>query len=269
MEEFIAALRDPQGFIDARGGLEAFYRPDDGAAGTPGVLGPGQARTPYPQGGLPMATPGTGMPRAPSGITGAPGSLAPAGDDLPVAPARSKLPLLVGGGVLALALVGGGIFMATRGKDAPPSPPVAAKDTTPEAPPVDKPADKPVDKPADPVEKPVEPPPPAIIHIAVATTPPGADVFVGAEAASRGKTPLTIELPKGQGETTIVVRAEGFKEASRPVKLGMDAQLEIALAKDRSGGKRPPGDGKKPPGDTKKPPGDKKPGSDDVLAPSF
>jgi hypothetical protein len=195
---------------------------------------------------------------------------------------------LIGGGVLAVALVAGGIFLATRGggkkandavaQNVPPPVPAAANDKPAVAP--EKPAVTP-DKPADPPVAPAQ----KTISISVATTPPGADVFVGSEATSRGKTPIQLELARADGETTVTVRAEGFKEARRPVKLTMDAQLEIALAKDRhsssSGGTTASGQtsgktgqtsGKTGSGKTGKSGKDGKtstPGSDDVLAPSF
>ncbi len=282
MEELIEALRDPQGYIDARGGLDAFYRPSDGDGGygAGGPLPPGQARTPYPGAGLPVATPGAGVPRAPSVVVGSGVDPGPSFE----APARNRMPLFIGGAVVAVALVVGGIVLATRGGAGAetaaaqaPAPVVdPGKPAEPGKPAVDPEPSKPVDPPVVAGSK--------TISISVTSAPVGADVFVGAETLSRGKTPLELELPRSDGESKITVRAEGYKEAVRPVKLSMDAQLEISLAKDRrrasgesgSGSAKAGRDGGTPgktTGTTKKPPGagktPNKPGSDDVLAPVF
>lgn len=269
MEDFIEALRDPQAYIDARGGLDAFYRPDDGAS-------PGAAT-----GVMPVATPGTGMPKAPTGVGALTSVQATSAYEAP--PRGNRAAIVVGGAVLAFALVGGGIFLATRGKDkaagavAAVAPPGAAAPAAAPAPTPAAPAPAPVAAP-EPVAAPVAP---AKISINVVSTPPGADVFVGDDPASKGKTPITLELTRAEGETQVTVKAEGWKDATRPVKLSMDAQLEIALVKDRhstpSGtrpptGKPPAGAGKPPAGKPDSRPGskpDKKPGSDDVLAPTF
>jgi hypothetical protein len=257
MEDFIEALRGPQGYIDARGGLEAFYRPDDGHAASAVTV-------------MPVATPGTGMPKAPTGV----GTLTSAQSvSAYEPPARgSRIAFLVGGAVLAFALVGGGILLATRGKG-------KAGDAVAAVAPPGAPAPALVNSvaPVAPVPTPSPTPAPAKISISVISTPPGADVFVGDDPASKGKTPVTLELQRAESETSVTVKADGWKDATRPVKLSMDAQLEIALVKDRHaapGATRPPtvkppaGPAGKPDTRTdKKPP--VKPGNDDVLAPTF
>jgi serine/threonine-protein kinase len=256
MEDFIEALKDPQAYIDARGGLDAFYHPDDGGAATgTGVMA--------------VATPGTGIPKAPTGV-GAVTSVQSA-SSFEAPPRGNRAGLVVGGAVLAFVLVGGDIFLATRGKGQPAEPVATAAPTPPPAP-------VPTPAPAPEATKPAAPPAaPAKINLSVVTTPPGADVFVGDDPASRGKTPLALELPRAEGETTVTVKAEGWKDAKRPVKLSMDAQLEIALVKDRHStpvatkpptGRPPSGKPEgKPPTKPTKP--TSKPGSDDVLAPTF
>ncbi len=286
MEDFILALGDPQGYIDTHGGLEAFYRPEDGSGVHPGT------------GVLPVATPGTGIPKATPvpAITRVDSSL-----DAPPVPARgnggSKLAVLVGGVVLGLALVGGGIVLATRGGDKKPA--VAAQSPVPVPTPAPAPAADPQPSRPEPAAAAV-PAAPRTVSINVASTPPGADVYVGSDATPKGKTPLSVELPRSDGETTVTVRAGGWKDATRPVKLSMDAQLEIALVKDRRAtppaaapGKTPtrqqtpqnqttktpaaktpagktPAQNHQNPQNQKKTPGKTpKPGSDDVLAPTF
>jgi eukaryotic-like serine/threonine-protein kinase len=249
MEQFIEALRDPHGYIEANGGLDAFYRPDDASGHH--ALGTGV---------MSVATPGTGMPKAPTGVAAVTRLPNTAPHE---APARSKLGVVIGGALLAFALVGGGIFLATRNKKSePPAPPLAQAQPAPTPPLVQK---QPEPTPA-PAAKPPEPEAPKTVAITVATSPPGASVFVGKETTAKGQTPLSLELPRGDGETTVTVRAEGFKDATRSVKLSMDAQLEIALVKERHSSSS---SGSSKPKPTKPPKNPSKPGSDDVLAPSF
>ena len=174
--------------------------------------------------------------------------------------------------------------MATRGGSKPsgpsaeivPPPPVAdLEKKPPEPPPVD--VQKQPDPPP-PVDK--EPVAPQKVHIRIASTPAGAQVFVGDEASARGVTPMQLDLDKADGETAVTVRADGYKDASRPVKLSMDAQLDVAMVKDRrssssssgSGSSGKSGSGSSSSGSGKSgkdPKQPSKPGSDDVLAPSF
>jgi hypothetical protein len=110
---------------------------------------------------------------------------------------------------------------------------------------------------------------PRVVHIKVASTPSGGEVFVGGDAEPRGRTPIDLELPFADGETEVIVRLAGYKEIRRVVKLNIGGDFELKLDKDRSAAvlpkDKPPRD--KPPRD--KPPKDKPQGSDDVLAPKF
>jgi serine/threonine-protein kinase len=280
MEELIEALRDPQAFIDARGGLDAFYRPDAGGpVGQTAVMTPGGARTPYPMGA--PATPGLGVPRPATAPGAAAAPSSPALDAISAAPPRSKLPLVIGGAVVLLAAVGGILAMtlgkgggdkpgaaqaAVPGADRTP-PPADTTPTPPEAPPKAPPG--------SPEAAPDTPPPAASVTIRITSEPPGADVYVGGDTTPRGKTPLQLELAKGDGEAQLTFKLAGYKDKQRAVKLSRDAELEIALDKDRrsSGGTTSSGTAKKPPPRDPKPPKDPKnpvgPGADDVLAPKF
>jgi serine/threonine-protein kinase len=60
----------------------------------------------------------------------------------------------------------------------------------------------------------VPPPAPEPARIAFTSQPSGAAVWVGAETAPRGTTPLTLELPAGAPPTQVVLRAEGREPAT-------------------------------------------------------
>jgi serine/threonine-protein kinase len=281
MDDFIVALRDPQAYIDARGGIDTFYQPDAGGlAGTGGVMAPGQARTPYPAAtpgmGLiapGMATPGTGV-HAPT-RPGTPGAMAMA-DEVPAG--RSKTPLIVAGAVVALAAIGGVVALVMHKSGGGKSTASAAQ-PPPVAPFVEKPADTPPSTTPPPVE-----PVAKTVAIKITSDPDGADVYVGDEKTPRGKTPIQLELARSDGETMLTVKAAGYKDKQRSVKLSRDAELEIALEQDKtasaqtghgsSGRSHDHGSGGRT-GQTGQSSTDKtgdkgtQPGADDVLAPKF
>jgi serine/threonine-protein kinase len=277
MDDFIAALRDPQGYVDAHGGLAQFYSPDGAGSvvGQSGAMRPGQARTPYP---VAVATPGLGSPRPKASIVGATGlGLAPAGvgagavsgsaADEPIAMPRSKTPFIVAGAVLLLGGIGAAVALRGGKSSAP-----AAKAPTPAMPaqPVAPPPVEPVvPKPAEPQPAtPVEPVSTNVV-IKITSEPSGALVFVAGEAKERGRTPLDVTLERGDGQADLVFRLDGYKEKKRTVLRSRDAEIEIALDKER---RTPVASGTKPGTGTATKPGQGKgttPGADDVLAPKF
>jgi serine/threonine-protein kinase len=156
---------------------------------------------------------------------------------------RSKVGILavVGGlavaiGAVAIAMGGGGsgdqpnvasLPTATPDKkpDEPPPTPPPATDPKPAEPPkpaeTAKPAETPTEppkptetaKPAEP-PKPVETPPvpaPAKVHVALASEPPGAEIWKS-DGTRIGSTPYAIDLDPQPGKVAYVVKMKGFKD---------------------------------------------------------
>ncbi len=209
MEQMLAALRDPLGYVESNGGINAFY-PLATPAGVPApVIGREQT------GGFAVEP-----PARPTTLGSGAAEIAP------VYPARrSRLPVIAGAAIVSLALIAGGVLLATSGGDEAPAAetPVVQAAVTPVAP-------EPV-VPEVPAPKPeVTPPPLKEVTISVVTSPAGAEVFVGAETAARGVTPLDLKVPKGSAPLELTLRAPGFKERKRVIRTKVDAMLEITLA---------------------------------------
>ncbi|HVR03226.1 MAG TPA: serine/threonine-protein kinase [Polyangia bacterium] len=119
-----------------------------------------------------------------------------------VGSAGRRLPWLPIGAAALVVAVGIGFAVTRAGGDAPaaaraPSAAPAPLATSPVAPPAPAPA--------------------AVGPIAITSQPSGAEVWIGAETAARGRTPLTLELPPG-ASTHAVLRAAGRE----PVGLTLD-----------------------------------------------
>jgi len=71
-------------------------------------------------------------------------------------------------------------------------------------------------------------------HIAliVASTPPGASVLLA--GALRGRTPCSIEVPRGEQPITVVVARDGFPPVAERVIPGTDQRLVVHLAPSAS-----------------------------------
>jgi eukaryotic-like serine/threonine-protein kinase len=288
MDEFMNALRDPDGYVEQMGGLGAFYNLNPAMsmptmplqAGTgqpyygsqPGVL-------PLPPGPATMA----GVPR-PTTIGSSAGQVVPG-------PSR-RLPVIVGSAAVVLLLIGGGLFLFQRPETTvDPTPPVQpAVNPEPVKPePPEPEAVKPDVKP-EPDPKAQTPPPepdkapeaPQQVTILVVSVPPGAGVFVGEEADARGKTPLELKLDRADAEAVLTVKLAGYKPKSKVVNLSRGTEFEVALERERSSsssrGDRPRSDRTKPDKPEKpdvKPDKPEKPtptvpvDDDDVLEPKF
>jgi serine/threonine-protein kinase len=85
------------------------------------------------------------------------------------------------------------------------------------------------------------PPPPAPLPITftVQSVPPDAEVSVAGKAM--GKTPISFQLPRGERELELVVRAAGYRESRRALVPDRDRELELTLqAEARTPEARPP-----------------------------
>jgi serine/threonine protein kinase len=72
-------------------------------------------------------------------------------------------------------------------------------------------------------------PPAEIVTVHVGSSPPGAEVFVGAETAPRGTTPTSLTLARGVGAVEIRLVHAGFAELHRSISTLRDDRFEIAL----------------------------------------
>jgi hypothetical protein len=87
------------------------------------------------------------------------------------------------------------------------------------------------------VAAPAPPPPPAPVEAAlpkevqvwVRSAPESAEVFVDDEAAPRGRTPLKIDLPRGQDARHLSLRSSGYQEYRTDVVPDANNRVEVTL----------------------------------------
>jgi serine/threonine-protein kinase len=311
MDNFMNALRDPDAYVESMGGLGAFYNLNPamsmptmalhagGGQGGGSTMAGGYAAYPGSQPGMLPLPPGpgtlAGVPR-PTTLTNSAGQMVPS--------TSKRLPVIIGSAAVVLLLIGGGLFLLGGGSDdgtttTPPTPngegqavvtPTGDDTAKPEAPKPEAPkpeAPKPEGNPPPPeAPKPETPPPPDApkpeapkpeeakqVTIRVVSVPPGAQVFVGEDTTSLGKTPVELKLAFAEGETKLTLKLDGYKPETKDVKLSRDAELEIALDKERSSSSSSRDKPKTDKPKTDKPKTDVKPKNpiddDDVLEPTF
>jgi serine/threonine-protein kinase len=136
---------------------------------------------------------------------------------------RNKGPIYVAiaVSVAALAVIAGVAVTHWRRSAAPPAPEARASVRPPAItpPPTATPA------PADPAA--IAPTPPAHVQVQIATSPPGAEVFLGAERL--GISPVELSRPRSNEAITFSIRRSGYKDEKRSVALDHDQTLELVL----------------------------------------
>ncbi|HUH02686.1 MAG TPA: serine/threonine-protein kinase [Kofleriaceae bacterium] len=233
MEEFMKALADPVGYVEANGGLNGFMQAqlvDTGGpipsspTPTPSPLSP---LTPVP-GSLSVMTPAPGMG---SGIYSPAGGYYPT--PLPQRVEKSKTGLFIGLGLAAVVGIGAIAFFATRGgggdgaeasvKD-PPGVIADDLDVPPEKPPVvpEKPTIVPDKKPEKPPEVPKGP---VMVQIKLQSSPKEAEIWVEGEKKARGKTPKIIELEQGT-KVSITFKRRGYDDEE--IKITPSEKMELS-----------------------------------------
>jgi eukaryotic-like serine/threonine-protein kinase len=220
MDEFMRAMSNPVGFVDAHGGVTGFLR---------ARLMPSVAGTPLPN-------------LFPSALTPAPGSLGvvPAAT-VPPLPGKSKtVPIVIGGIVVIAGIAIGAVAMKSgKSSDAGPGTSGSNKasaavvaEVIPDAPP------KPIDaapKPIDAAVRTVVVVDAAVdaaaakISLTVTTTPAGADIIVGDKT---GKSPFTIELDPAIKSVKVTAKLAGFDVRSETVALTPSADPLTRLTRD-------------------------------------
>jgi eukaryotic-like serine/threonine-protein kinase len=73
--------------------------------------------------------------------------------------------------------------------------------------------------------------PPAQVQLQIATSPPGADIFLGSEPV--GSSPIDIKRARSTDPVTFTIRHAGFKDVTRVMALDHDQTLDIVLPPKR------------------------------------
>jgi eukaryotic-like serine/threonine-protein kinase len=254
MDEFMRAMADPVGFVEAHGGLAGFMAKQlmPSSAPLPPVRLTPAPLTPVP--GLMSPVPGALSAPSPTTLGAAAGQLHPQ---------RSKTPFVIAGTVVSLAAIGAVVFVLAK-KDAPAAssnPPddddtvvtldnKGSAEPTPtpdqgsvaiatpdqgsaEAPPPDQ-GSATVEPPPPPdkgsaAEPPPPPPPdkepiPAVNRpVIISSVPPGAEILVGGR--STGKvTPAELQLSRSSLKITL--KLKGYESYSKTIGAG-DAQVKL------------------------------------------
>ena len=233
MDDFMQALADPVSYVEGHGGLERFLSYGAGASPTPYPVTPGSGPYMLPQGQV------GSPPTPPPGYVGAVGPTAVPYTPSPVPGTIDRLPsnrgkmILAGLGAVALGVaVFVGYKVLAGGKseekkpvaEAPSAPdgkgPVSSGGTTEGGTP---------DTTAPASTK---------VKVDVASNPSGAEVFVG--AVSKGKTPVSFELDRGDTPVELVLKAEGYQDRKESVVPNTNSNLDLQLTAVKLAEKDPP-----------------------------
>jgi serine/threonine-protein kinase len=209
MDDFIQALRDPVGYVEAGGGVAGFLSLNLGAP----TINP----TP-PPGHLPMATPVPGTTPMPgSGVYAAqvpPTVMRPSMGHPTVAggaPGGSKKGLMFGaiGALVALGVGGAIAFKSMGGEETPAAIAAANKPATPSA---------------------GEPAAAGKVTIDVRSMPAGAEVRYAGELM--GNTPVKFEVDRGDASVKLVVRLPGYVVREEPITPSQGRRFDLNLERE-------------------------------------
>jgi serine/threonine protein kinase len=256
MDQFMRALQDPVGYVEAHGGLDHFLSYSHSFVGFQhgGPYGGPAPSTPFPIHGDPgsgaharMTTPMSGgqvglhTPMPHLGATSIasqdgraqqapPIYLTPPPGELRHGISASRI-ALVAAAAIAVGVAAFFGYRAVAGTQtrAARRPPVERDPVPPvrdETPPVAKKGETgDVTRPPDGTAAPVA----EKVSIAVESKPAGARVFVGGEADSRGVTPMTVELERGDKPVQIVLKADGYADKAETVVPTQNRGLDLVL----------------------------------------
>jgi eukaryotic-like serine/threonine-protein kinase len=230
MEEFMRAMADPVGYVEAHGGLSAFLQtpitPSDNPAPMPMV----SPLTPVP-GTLTSLTPAPGHLTA----TGTPTTLSGGAGEVAGAGGGKKLGIIAA--VAVAAVIGGGAFLATRGGDDGQAAATLDEPVQPDPLEVTEPVEPVIPEPMVVTDAAVAetPPAPVKVTVKVESSPAGASVFVGDERKARGQTPLELEFEHLPGDQPrqVELRLEKSRYQDRTETITLTAE-ETAVAFDWS-----------------------------------
>ena len=264
MDEFMRALADPVGYVEAHGGVGQFLHRQ---------LMPSSAPLP-PMRPSAQYTPLPGALQTPSGIyqpTPAPGSVhgaTPAPTTLGAAAGQvegkrgkagfivAAILILAGAGVAIAVVAGGG--KKDEGEPAD-KPVVAVADAMPAVTPD---AQERTVPPADAAAAVVDaapltidaPPTPSLATIKIVSKPAGAAIFLDGKDSGQ-KTPAELPFDKTLGNVEITLKLDRYEELTKSISVTADATETLTLKKKSSGSSRPtnPGRGS---GSNRRPDGD-------------
>jgi serine/threonine-protein kinase len=252
MDEFMRALTDPVSYVEGAGGLQHFTTANLGAPHATPYPPPHTPLTPLPgtlspATGMPMQTPGHGMP-APQHQVSPPTPLpqpnpnqaawpspVPGANTVNPTGGQSKLPLIVVGALALIGIVvgaavvfGGGDDKVAQNVDAAvpavmdaalvPDAAVATN-TVPDAAPIPDATPKPV-----------------IIKHEITSSPSGAYVYRDGKRV--GKTPYTLEVEQGVEAIDLELKRRGHEDEKKSIK-SIAGTTHVKLKKKRGGGIRP------------------------------
>ncbi len=258
MDQFMRALQDPVGYVEAHGGLDHFLSYSHSYAGYQhgGLYAPTPS-TPYPVHGDPMhgdpaharlTTPMSGgqvglhtpLPHlGPGSVAGKsqdgravsqPSYRTPAPGEMRHGIGASRIALVA----LAAVAVGVGAFFGYRALAGPST--RSARRPAPQRAPVPPARDEtPPAKKGETGEEGATPdlkvePFVEKVSIVVESKPAGAKVFVAGEAEPHGVTPTTLELDRGDAAVELVLKAEGFADKAETVVPSENRVLDLVLA---------------------------------------
>ncbi|HTR49600.1 MAG TPA: serine/threonine-protein kinase [Kofleriaceae bacterium] len=247
MDEFMRAMSDPVGFVEAHGGIAGFAQrqlmpssaPLPAMRLTPPPTGIGPS-IPTPMPGIMSPVPGTLSP-VPTTLGAATGQIAPAG--------RSKAGFVIGG-FLVVAAAAAGVFLVLHGKDktAPAdngsgtasgsgsgsgenvvtmgsgSSGSAGSEVAIKQPPPPPPATP------DAAVAVTPPPEPTNVTVTVTSDPPGAEIFVdGVDVGKQTNASLTLPI---HGNPQLRLKLKGYDEfVFKPLQLDKDTTEPLAKLK--------------------------------------
>jgi hypothetical protein len=72
---------------------------------------------------------------------------------------------------------------------------------------------------------------PAEVKVRISSAPLGAEVFLGDETTARGRTPLTIRLPRDEQALRVIVKLEGYQAEPFDITPDSDQQVQASMVK--------------------------------------
>ncbi|MBK9036332.1 MAG: serine/threonine protein kinase [Myxococcales bacterium] len=143
--------------------------------------------------------------------------------------ARSRTPLFIGAGVLAVAAIAVLAIVAGGGSGAKSTPPAAAEAAPVAAPPPVEPTPVAAPAPTPVAPTPVAPPAPAPIELVVDSKPAGATVLL--DGVELGTTPYHGTRPPADGQLALTVRLKGHVDATVTAPADASSTQRVDLKK--------------------------------------
>ncbi|HET6611633.1 MAG TPA: protein kinase [Kofleriaceae bacterium] len=231
MEDFMAALDDPEAYVESHGGLAGFL--DSGATVVPVHADASQRYQAFAPGDSPARPPAYAAKTValPAPVEGAgPGAAAPGNRSKTLIIAGIAAVILVAGGLIAFAMSGSEtpvaetdnpVMVSSGGHDVAPvtTPPPVIADAAPAIAEPEKPEPEVIPEPAKP-EK---------VEIVINSDPDGARIYVNGSHESIGTTPYVYTVEKSKKPIKVVLRLARYHTEADDVIPNRDRELNIAL----------------------------------------